>query len=324
MTESRFEGEELLAGFIQSEDRREWVTEEVLFDKVRFEKRLRDLGIQAHDYKQDVDAYDRILREMDETYSAHTKFLRGYFRLKDPSRLAEMSREALEISHRSALEKLRDLIRRREYVTESTENRELRIPLFVLSPPKVKGCEVTFEHEVEEENKAQWGLTIYGSGGGATITYAVGLTTTFSSTSPVRKLVFAPITVQVNRITVIQKGKVVGRGFSIEPAFTSSAQLGLEVMKGRKYTSPDRSAPVKRYPLGRDTTGDLADYSTKFTSAKTYETAIGLEIGKMKSSVKTTVELKQTITIGLKLAGGYDYVLLPLRDIPGHHWSLED
>ncbi len=144
--------------------------------------------------------------QIDDFRAPKTGDMRGWV---TPPELEEMI-----VKRDSAVDRLRDWLAGRAFIVEAREDRELRIPVFVLAAADVPGCTATVSMKRERGVDLEWGVTIIGTGlgGGANVT--VSSSATFSAASGEVKAVFVPAVVPVERVTVLKDGRRIGEGYT--------------------------------------------------------------------------------------------------------------
>ena len=313
---------ESLPGWAEPVERRPWV-EDAVAEEMTLKDGLRGLGLRATQYRGDVAARRRIFDEEMLSASQVTRMVRSRTQYYDSEGFDAAGAKFMAAGRRRAAERFIDWLQRRQYVTEASDERILWTPLFVLAPPDVSGCEARFLHQSEAHSERQWEVTIFGSGTGDTQVFAVGAKDEFVTSSPVRKLVFAPIPITVEAISVIRNGRVESRGLRVEPGSASISSLGVRTLADGEFDAADGGQPIETFWLGGDSTEDPSSFERSVAFEKTYTVSLGLEFSKLLGTVKTSIRTAHTIAVNLKLIGGHNYIQLVPKDVPGLHWTRE-
>jgi hypothetical protein len=280
------------------------------------ERSLGDLGLPEEDVMTALTLRDEAaeqVRAIDEAERFTLNRSGKGYSSTDVSQEAEMSR-------RSALSRLTDWFKGREIrVNESTEV-EVRVPLFVLAAPAVKGCSATFEESVMHNRALLWNVSILGSGLGQSAELATSASWKFSSSGGEIKVVFIPVSVTIARVTVLEKGQTISEGYQVDAsAIKTSSEPGLLLL------SPDADPPIgelsRTYPLAGDTTEAIASYEYKYQQKADRHLEIGVTAFHLDAKVRAAVQINGSLSLKYELRGGYDYALHRLTEGDGLLWS---
>jgi hypothetical protein len=150
-------------------------------------------------YSREV--FKRTLKELNLNEETIRKFSRDY-------REVETSPEG------SKIERLKRIFRRLDFKEEGTKLVPIKVPLFKLHSPSVKGAKVTYRETITK-NRRGWLVTVFGQGTGPTNTYQVVYDPPFESVNGECRQVYVPLQLEVKSIAAYDSGKLVGRGASM-------------------------------------------------------------------------------------------------------------
>ena len=190
--------------------RTEW-NEKILRDDKEFERGFRELGLDPEIVQGDLKAYWEATSPLRVPPRTRGRVAFG----SHEGREAWIQRRWKEKAE-SAKNGLKKLLRKREYRIEDSVIAQVKVPLFRLHSPKVKGSKVIYEEAQSKETEVTWAVTILGTGMGATQSFGVRYAASFESTNGICKLIFAPVSIQVSLIGVYQRGKCLAKGLRTE------------------------------------------------------------------------------------------------------------
>jgi hypothetical protein len=194
-----------------------------------------------------------------------------------------------------------------------------QVPLFIFNSPKLPDAKTTYGEDICEEGGLGWKIEILGTGYGADVTVAVTNTNEFVSTSGARKLAFAPLNVQVTRVSLYRQGEFQRCFLRVELAETETREAnGLRSVgaeEWRKLTSNARV--VDRFDLSGDTSGSSAKYVCAYSMKGSFEWKLGLKISELEASVTAKCQAAKTAEATFDLPAGKMYTLWTPSSISG-------
>jgi|GEM_PF-3234399 len=157
------------------------------------------------------DVFKRTLDELNLDEAEIRKFIRDYYTV-------ETSTEP------SKIQKFQQLIRGLEFKDEATKIVPVKVPLFKLHSPFVKGAKVTYRESLGERQRG-WFVTVLGIGTGSTNTYQVIYDSQFESVDGECKQVYVPLNLEVKSVAVYRSRMLVGRGASLSVQGAADEQV---------------------------------------------------------------------------------------------------
>ncbi len=299
-TEERLEGSADLAFF-------DW--EESALDRPKqFATDLRDLGLPNQ-------IINNALEVSEDGSKQVSKEVRAFWD-RQPRRYLtappELEAEALIVfnsARSNAVQRLRDWWSGRVTVVERREPIELRCPLFVLGAPSAEGCKAQWMGVVEKDLDTSWSVAFAGTGLGRDGTATVSMSSTFEALSGQTKLIFVPITVQLERISItgsavpqVQRWRLDVAGVSDQHRSPGPLLLTLDAV-------PPRGPVVDTYPLAGDPTDAIATFERAYRQAKTTRLSVGLKAKGIDLSITASSTMTSTVALQYTLKSGRDYEL---------------
>jgi len=219
----------------------------------------------------------------------------------------------------SVLNRLRDWVAHREFQVDAREDVELPIPLFVLAAPDRPGCSATVETRQDGTRALQWSVKIFGTGLGGNATLAAGSSSTFSAASGEIKVVFLPVSLPVENVTVFEDGDVIACGRRVDASkLERSGELGLLLLP--KGASPPIGPVAQRFPLSGDTTEAVATFQYTYERSGGGELSVGAKAFGAELKLEAKVDLSESVTVTYELVAGVDYELHRLAEGDGLVW----
>ncbi|MGZ4317060.1 MAG: hypothetical protein ACXVRS_14695 [Gaiellaceae bacterium] len=234
---------------------------------------------------------------------------------RSPFKYFDTPPEVIELTNNrlSAVDRLRDWFSGRAFRVEQKEDIDLRIPLFVLAAANVAGCTASITTEQEALGALKWGVTVFGTGLGASAQLTVTSSSKFTSTSGEIKVVFLPASVTIEKGTMLKDGRSIGEGYRVDAAkLRTTGAPGLLLLATGK--SPPIGEFAEKYPLSGDTSGAVATYEYAYTHSRSGDLSLGLKAYGIDLSLKATVTLSRSVTLTYGLVSGFDYELHRLEE----------
>lgn len=307
---------EQLAGRVEVAAGPSW-QETALADHDVFELSLRDAGLSDKDVQDALQERDEVVgvqKQIDEEINqfwATTN--KQYF--TDPPEVEELYRRRLQ-----AGERLANFFKGRSFRVDEVAEVLVRIPLFILSAAGKTGCTAQFAIGRSTAAQADWTVTVFGTGLGGGGIIKASADATFTCASGETKVVFAPVTMPVEKLTLLEKGRPVRQGWRIDASRLQKAGApGIRLLPRESVVV---SGPVaEKYPLRDDQSGAIASYSYKYEASSKIGAQIGLKASGVDLSLKSQVELGQSVTLNFGLRGGFDYQLHLVDEGQGVVWA---
>ncbi len=287
-------------------------------DREAFLYAIENLGLRQDDLSHLLTLRDDVAREVMELDSDYRRFFASVVYALEP-----------EVAHRflvrkqSALRRLGSWLKGYSVHVDNCELVEYHIPLFVLSAPAVDGCRVTFTSEGLTKGEMGWNLILAGSGFTETSVIAVAVSANFGASSGEAKVVFLPVSVQVEQVAILDRNShVLARGTRAFVAEGPQAPTpGLLLLDAG--SEPDPGALVRTFPLAGDTSGEIATYEYSYTQSSPRSLAVSIHALGADVGLKGSQSLQQSLTLRYELRGGYDYHLHNAATEEGLVWTCQ-
>jgi hypothetical protein len=224
-------------------------------------------------------------------------------------------------ARKSAVNRLSDWMRRRTIRVEERDNVKLQLPLFIISAAKVPGCATAFTMEHTKAQDLGWSVTILGTGLGADGTVGASASATFRAAAGQTKVVFLPITVAVERVSVLDKGKRVSQGRRIDVSGLSKQAGNPGLLLLSEDAMPPFGTRQDRYPLAGDRSGAIASFEYVYTQATNIPMKIGIKTYGVDLGLNFQARLSRNVKLTYDLCGGYDYDLYRTAEGDGVLWA---
>jgi hypothetical protein len=199
---------------------------------------------------------------------------------------------------------------------DSTETVDAPLPILVISAPSVEGCLVTCSMETEQRRQYDWGMSIAGN----------GLSGSVSLTGSVKSTLKAPV--GPPKVVFVMGRFSIERGRWTNGASDAFLLSGLDVTGSVPCTMDLDPAFVLRpgiqrqpFPFGRDSSGLLQTTEFAFSWSSKTGLKFGVQAFNVDFSFSPQTELKQTVTLGMALKAGYDYIARDLAEGHGVIWD---
>jgi hypothetical protein len=240
------------------------------------------------------------------------KFIRDYYAV-------ETSTEP------SKIEKFKRLISRLDFKEEDSRVISVKVPLFRLHSPSVRGAKVIYR-ESGAAKQTGWHVTVFGQGTGSTNTYKVVYDSTFESINGECRQVHVPLDLQVKHIAAYQSRTLVGKGVSLSVQGIESEHVlrkrGSDLLDMEECGAAlEGDVRTKKYNRKRETKPHTEDFSHLWGNH--FVDSIELEtIRVFNTSIRPLAELEHLHILDLtfKLPGKRNYDLR--YNNSGLHWRV--
>ncbi|CCF85189.1 hypothetical protein [Nitrolancea hollandica] len=208
-----------------------------------------------------------------------------------------------------AWQRLRDWWHGHETIVESRTPVELHLPLFVLSAPAEPGCSTAFTSEVEQERERGWSVSVMGNGLGGEGIRQVTVSSTLEADSGQCKLIYVPVTVTLETITITEDGVAPVRCHRIDIAGTETQQWTPVSLSLAADAVPPLGPFETTYPLAGDRTGTIATYKYEYKQTSAAKLKVSIKTQAVELGVTSEAKLQSSISLTFKLKSGIDYHL---------------
>jgi len=280
-----------------------------------FEFGLREVGLPESDVRDALAVRDTVVRvrtHLDRQIEDYWATATVRYEIAPPEV------QELQSARGSAMDRLRDWFTGKTVRVEDTATTDVRISLFVLSAPSVPGCTATFAREQTAEGQLSWDVTIFGTGLSGSSSLEVSTSATFTAASGEAKVVFLPGSLTVEKVTVLQHGQEIGRGYRINAAEFKHNQPGLRLLPAS--TVLPAGELVSTYPLADDPTGALAKYTYSDKITSTMQLQLGIKVFGADLTLKAQATRSTSVAVTYGLKGGFDYELRQFAEGDGLVW----
>jgi hypothetical protein len=214
----------------------------------------------------------------------------------------------------TAISRIRELLRMREKIEERAFEDWINVPLYRFGAPAIAGASVDFSEGESLLGGAGWSLKVFGIGTGHTATLQVSKARTYSAKAGTCKVVLVPVKLRVARVAILDRGRLVGRGYEAEVAATpQNADPHLHRRQCRLLppnacaAGPAESTDTLDYALSGDTTDAV------HRDRRTWEVDVAHEVSaqlKTVADVSALVRVKRTrrFELSFALPAGHDYL----------------
>ena len=221
----------------------------------------------------------------------------------------------------SAVSKMADWMRQRSIRIEESTTTQLRFPLFVISAASVPGCATSFAIEDTKDQDIGWSVTILGTGLGADSTVHASTSATFRAAAGEAKVVFLPVTIVVERVSIMNRGKPVSQGHRIDVSGLSKQKGNPGLLLLAADARPLFGRQEDRFELAGDTTGEIASFVVNYGRTRKLPVRIGVRAYGVDLGLSFQTAIERRVTMAYDLAGGYDYELYRTAEGDGVLWA---
>ncbi|MEV1177558.1 hypothetical protein [Nonomuraea sp. NPDC049784] len=267
-----------------------------------FESGLREMGMPAMDIHH-------IVSQRDMMYARTSKNLKYWPRDVWPRLIGGVLKD-----------RLHDWFSQRAIQVDKSVDVHVHVPLFVLAAPEVTGCKASFKTQEKTAQKLGWKVSVLGAGLEDSGVLEATISSSFNAVSGETKVVFVPISVPVEKVTIIESGHTIGEGHRV-----NAKELRVTGNPGLLLLPPRDAPPIgdlaERYPLAGDATGALATYEHVLSSMFGHSLNIGVQAFGSDVGIRTAIETSTSVTLTYELRGGFDYELHFLAEGQGRVWG---
>jgi hypothetical protein len=217
-----------------------------------------------------------------------------------------------------AFDRIRDWFADRKVVVEERQPIEVKLPLFVLAAPGVKGATVAFEQTKTRASGVNWSISLAGSGLSGEVTVELSMSAGFEASARETKLVFLPVTVVVEKLRVAPGSPATFR-VDLEGLRDQQPAPGLLLLA--RGARPAQGSFAQKFSLAGDTTGAPATYKYTYNKTKTLGMNIGIKAYGADLSLGYKPTMSTSVALTFTLPGGHDYELYRLAEGDGLLWG---
>jgi len=289
--------------------------EAALANRDTFASNLRSLGMSDESIFEVLDIRDAGAGKLATAAERLEPYRNVMFSVPHPEYVE--AQRVYDSTRESAWRNLRDWWNRRVTSIESIAPLEIDIPLFVLGTPIVPGCKAEWASEKEFRAGSGWSLQIVGSGLGSDVGATFIESASFEASSGETKLIFCPVTVQIERIEIREPKKPVIRQWRIDVAGLSESRLQLGLLLLDPDVVPSRGRSVAKYRLADDPSDSIATYTYKYTQTAATRVNVGINIHDVQLGLSAISTFASGVEVKYLLKTGADYELFRSEDSEG-------
>ena len=213
------------------------------------------------------------------------------------------------------ISKIKKLLGMRRVEVEEVKRDVLNVPLFRFGAPRTKGSKITYQEVNTSERDATWRVKVFGIGTGDTRSMSVKNARTFVANYGECKVVYAPIPMKVERVSVYDGDRLVGSGYRAEVVPPKKSESSPFTRRGCKSLSTVEceAAPAGdhrdeiRLDLEGDRSKSIHEHLSSWKSSLAEDLSVSLSD---MANLSTTVKVKNIREISIKsqLPSGSNYL----------------
>jgi hypothetical protein len=208
-----------------------------------------------------------------------------------------------------------------------SEAQTVRIPLFKLHAPIVRGSEVTY-HERETETRPTWYVAIGFPGVGMATwkTIKVSYACDVCCANGDCKIIYMPLDVKVTPLKVYNRdGRLINRCLQVEAASKNdNKRFQREVRSCYENPCKDKaSSLLDMVDLLKDTSGNPVVRRVRLESSRKHEAFIGVKAFGLDALLKADVEFERVLEIESRLPPRHRYHMFDILDVHGIVWNVK-
>lgn len=230
-------------------------------------------------------------------------------------------RHVYNSARKSAVNRLAEWMRHRTIEVEDRVRINLKLPLFIISAAKAPGCATSFTMEHTRAQDLGWSVTILGTGLGADSAVSASASATFRVAAGESKVVFLPITVAVERVSVLDRGKPVSQRHRIDVSGLNKQTGDPGLLLLSEDAMPPLGIRKHKYELAGDRSGAIASFEYVYTQASDIPMKVGIKTYGVDLGLSFQTTLNRNVKLAYDLCGGYDYDLYQTAEGDGVLWS---
>jgi hypothetical protein len=239
-----------------------------------------------------------------------------------PEQAAE-ERQVYNSARASAVDRMTDWMRHRSIRIEERTTIQVRLPLFLISAAAIPGCTTSFMIESTEVQDVGWSVTILGTGLGADSTVHASASATFRAAAGEAKLIFLPVTLVVELVSILHRGKSVSQGHRIDVSGLSQQRANPGLLLLSADSTPPFGRREARYELAGDPTGEIASFELMYGRTRKLPLRVGIKAFGSDLGLHFQAEIERRVTMAYDLRGGYDYELYRIAEGDGILWRAD-
>ena len=222
---------------------------------------------------------------------------------------------ASDLPRMGMISKIKELLGRRKIVVEEVSRDVVNVPLFLFSAPKKSGAKVTYREAFTAEDEVTFRVKVFPIGTGDTRFVSVRNSKSFVASNGQCKVIFAPVPMKVERVSVLDGGNIVGSGHRAEVIPPATDETHRFARRGCKnldqdncFAQPSGSAKDEfTLNLANDHSNDIHEHVTEWKSSLAQDLKVGLE-GMAGLSTNVLIKYIREIEIKCELPSGRDYL----------------
>lgn len=220
-----------------------------------------------------------------------------------------------DLPREGIIAKIKKLLGLRRVEVEEVKRDVLNVPLFRFGAPRITGAKITYQEAYTSEKEATWRVKVFGIGTGDTRSMSIKNARTFVANNGECKVVYAPIPMKVERVSVYDGDNLVGSGFRAEVVPPKKSETAPFTRRGCKSLS---TRDCEDYPTGSpkeeirmdlqgDKSGSIHEHNAAWRSSLAEDISVGLnEMVNLSTSVK--IKHIREIAIKCQLPSGRNYL----------------
>jgi hypothetical protein len=308
-----------VAASVRQVTRRDWA-EQAIDDRAWLRASAVELALDPGEVLAGYDSAHRssvdVVRVLDEETAATMRRERPGIALREFTEV---------LNRRTFRQRLLDFFAGRSFEAEERAVVEVVVPLFRLQAPGVPGSSVEYTRSLTATASSEWSVIVVGSGMGATEEIELSIEDTITVVGDEAVLIQLPARLEVTRVAVIQDGRRVGGGHTVELLPTTGRELVLRTESIDPRLPAIRSdRPPVLFPLARDRGSQPRRTTVAVREADATELTLGLSALRVMLQATARVATTRELELAVVLPTGRDYLLSWYATPPGTSWDFPD
>ncbi len=213
---------------------------------------------------------------------------------------------------------------------ESEKEDEVKVPIFWLHSPSIKGSEVIYEETKSQQISNSYRLGFIGTALGATRYISYSSTNSAVSSDGKYKKVFIRIKIKNTVLSVIHagSGKCLNRVLRTEladPGDKRNTSFGIDEITREEFITADiiPKEVGKRYQLSGDHTADIQSFMETWETSRKMSIELGINAFNLQSLLKGDLERYMEVKLKYRLPAGFDYEVKEIYNGFGILWNTK-
>lgn len=286
-----------------------------LDDRAGFDANLRASGLSDQSVLEALAVRDLAAKELLPAVERMKPYENVMFAESPPDYIE--AKDFYFTTRRSALQRLRDWWMQRVTVIDTIEQLPVRIPLFVLGTPSVRGCKAHWTHEIVSGIAGGGTLHIAGSGLGSDASRTYISSASFEASSGETKLVFCDVQLRLEHIEIQEPSKPAVRAWRINLTSVDEGKVSPGLLLLSPGQIPSRGEFVRKYPLAGDPTAGISQFTETYNQKMTKQLDAGLNVKGFEMGLTSSSDYSSGVKLEYELRNGVDYQLFYAKDSEG-------